>query len=90
MLESGKGMELNFKNEEKPSYFEIIFKRLKEFIFEVQFLVLKYQSTSSIWIEIFVNVIQLFQYLSFSFDPIVNIINKFSLKKFNNQNNYLE
>ena len=74
MLESGKGMELNFKNEEKPSYFEIIFKRLKQFIFEVQFLVLKYQSTSSIWIEIFVNVIQLFQYLSFSFHPIVNFI----------------
>jgi hypothetical protein len=73
MLESGKGMELNFKNEEKPSYFEIIFKRLKQFIFEVQFLVLKYQSTSSIWIEIFVNVIQLFQFLSFSFHSIVKL-----------------
>ena len=73
MLESGKGMELNFKNEEKPSYFEIIFKRLKQFIFEVQFLVLKYQSTSSIWIEIFVIVIELFQYLSFTFNPIVKL-----------------
>ena len=73
MLESGKGMELNFKNEEKPSYFEIIFKRLKQFIFEVQFLVLKYQSTSSIWIEIFVNVIQLFQFLSFFFFLIVKL-----------------
>ena len=77
MLESGKGMELNFKNEEKPSYFEIIFKRLKQFIFEVQFLVLKYQSTFSIFI-----------FFISSNSKI--IINNFSLKIFNNQKNYFE
>ena len=73
MLESGKGLEFNFKNEEKPSYFEIIFNKIKEFTFEVQFLVLKYQSSSSIWIEIFLIVIQLFQYLSFTFNPKVKL-----------------
>ena len=73
MFESGKGFNMSFKKEDKPSRFEIIVKRIKELIFEVQFLVLKYQSTSSIWIEIFVIVIELFQYLSFTFNPIVKL-----------------
>jgi hypothetical protein len=72
MFESGKGFNMSFKKEDKPSRFEIIVKRIKELIFEVQFLVLRYQISSSIWIEIFSIVVQLFQSLSFSFHKTVN------------------
>lgn len=74
MLESGKGIDLSFKNEEKPSHFDIIYKKLKEFIFEVQFLVLRYQTSSSIWIELFSNCVVLLQFLTFSFHQAVRTL----------------
>ena len=89
MFESGKGFNINFKNEEKLSYFDIIYNRFKEFIFEVQFLVLKYQTLSSIWIELFSIIVQLFQYLSYSFNATVRIYFNFSLIIYKDQKNYI-
>ena len=88
MFESGKGFDINFKNDEKLSYFDIIYNRFKEFIFEVQFLVLKYQTLSSIWLELFSIVVQLFQFLSYSFSSTVRIYFNYSLKIYKGQKNY--
>ena len=88
MFESGKGFDIIFKNDEKLSYFDIIYKRFKDFIFEVQFLVLKYQTLSSIWLELFSIVVQLFQYLSYSFSLTVRINFNYSLIIYKNQKNY--
>lgn len=60
----------NFKQSEETSTFEIFTQKIKNLIFSLQYMLLKYQ-TSSMWLEILSLMIQLFQLLFFSFDQTV-------------------
>ena len=60
----------NFKQSEETSTFEIFTQKIKNLIFSLQYMLLKYQ-TSSMRLEILSLMIQLFQLLFFSFDQTV-------------------
>lgn len=61
----------DFTHDNKESKFEICVQKLKNSIFSLQYLVLKYQN-SSLWMEILCLLIQMFQLLFFAYDRTVH------------------
>ena len=61
----------DFTHDNKESKFEISVQKLKNSIFSLQYLVLKYQN-SSLWMEILCLLIQMFQLLFFAYDRTVH------------------
>lgn len=63
----------NFKQSEETSKLELFVQKIKNLIFSLQYILLKYQ-TSSMWLEILSMIVQLFQLLFFSFDQTVKFL----------------